>query len=257
MELKTALSKMEEMLALMNEFYQNQLTQEKRDHLVELYAQVEELIHQFEGLQTISVPGFGKERPVYKDYVAAGWLAASTVYVDEGRTQLIKVMSKIRSRLTDPGKPEVPASVDQLLRALGRFRECCQFIRAPPGNEQSVQDIVWIMLRAQFDRVDRENVLPRFGAKTYRPDFGVPDLRTLVEVKYIGPKTDVGAIQEEILADVPGYLSSSSEYAGIVALVYDAAHKLRDPRKFIEDLGTVEGISQVIVVPGIGTPVES
>jgi REase_DpnII-MboI len=47
----------------------------------------------------------------------------------------------------------------------------------------------------QFDRVDRENILPRFAAKTYRPDFGVPDLRTFVEVKYIGAKTDVGAIQ--------------------------------------------------------------
>jgi hypothetical protein len=108
----------------------------------------------------------------------------------------------------------------------------------------------------QFDRVDRENILPRFAAKTYRPDFGVPDLRTFVEVKYIGAKTDVGAIQEEILADVPGYLSSSSEYAGIIVLVYDAAHKLRDARKFIEDLGSVEGIRQVIAVPGIGTLAE-
>lgn len=255
MELKTALGKMEEMLKLMSDYFNNQLTQEKRDRLVELYAEVEEVIHQFEGQQAISMPpAFGAKGGVYKDYISAGWLTSSTIFVDQGRTQLIKVIAKVRSRLNDPGTPAAPASIDQLIRALQRFRECCQFIETAPSNERAVQDIVWIMLRAQFDRVDRENVLPRFGAKTYRPDFGVPDLRTLIEVKFIGSKTDIGSIQEEILADVPGYLASPSEYGGIVVLTYDAAHKLRDARKFIEDIQSVEGIRDVIVVPGIGPP---
>ena len=252
MDLNTALTKLEEMLQLMSGYFHNNLTQEERDRLVGLYAEVEDVIHQFEGVEQIGVPGLGKARSKYKDYVAAGWLSTSTMYVDEGRTQLIKVISKVRSRLKDPGAMQAPTSIDQLLRALNRFRECCQFIKNTPENEQGVQDIVWIMLRAQFDRVDREDVLPRFGAKTYRPDFGVPDLRTLVEIKFVGPKTAVGKIQEEIIADVPGYLTNNSAYCGIVVLVYDAAHKLRDARKFVEDLKTVEGILEVIVVPGIG-----
>jgi hypothetical protein len=107
------------------------------------------------------------------------------------------------------------------------------------------------MLRAQFDRVDREETLPRFGTKGYKPDFGVPDLTTFVEVKFIGEKTEVAKIQEEILADVPGYLQAASQYTGIVVLVYDAAHKLRDSRKFIEDLRSVQGIVEVFVIPGI------
>ena len=111
--------------------------------------------------------------------------------------------------------------------------------------------MIWIILRSQFDRVDREATLPKFGVKGYKPDFGVPDLRTLIEVKFVGQKTDPAAIQEEVLADVPGYLTGNAAYAGLVVFVYDAAHKLLDPRKFVEDLRRVDGITEVIVVPGI------
>jgi hypothetical protein len=115
-----------------------------------------------------------------------------------------------------------------------------------------VQDVLWIILRSHFDRVDREDVLPRLGAKTYRPDFGLPDLGVFVEAKFISDKTDVGAIQEEILADLPGYLRAGSTYSGILVLVYDAGHKLRDARKFIEELRLIDGILDVLVIPGVG-----
>ena len=71
-------------------------------------------------------------------------------------------------------------------------------------------------------------------------------------MKFVGEKTEVARIQEEILGDVPGYLGGSSTYTGILVFVYDAAHKLRDPRKFIEDLRSVDGILEVLVIPGIG-----
>jgi hypothetical protein len=102
--------------------------------------------------------------------------------------------------------------------------------------------------------VDREEMLPRFGAKSYRPDFGIPDLQMLIEVKFIGASTNLAAIQEEILADVPGYLTDG-RFIGIIELVYDHAHKLRDPR-IVEDLRKVDGIVEVLVVPGIGRPPE-
>ena len=42
------------------------------------------------------------------------------------------------------------------------------------------------------------------------------------------------------------------KYTGILVLVYDQGQKLRDPRKFIEDIQSVEGILNVQVIPGIG-----
>jgi hypothetical protein len=108
------------------------------------------------------------------------------------------------------------------------------------------------MLRSHFDRVDREDTLPRFGAKNYRPDFGIPELRQLIEVKFIGDKTSLPEIQESIIADIPGYFTGNSRFDAVIILVYDYAHKLRDPRKFIEDLRTVDEITDVLVIPGIG-----
>ena len=73
----------------------------------------------------------------------------------------------------------------------------------------------------------------------------------MVEVKFVGEATRPSDIQEEILADVPGYLQDQSRYDAILVIVYDAAHKLRDDRKFIEDLKSTPGIVEVLVVPGI------
>ena len=108
------------------------------------------------------------------------------------------------------------------------------------------------MLRSHFDRLGKEETLPRFGVKSYRPDLGIPDLRVLIEAKFVGPRTDVSRIQEEVLADIPGYLSTTTSYDSVVIFIYDAAHKLLDPTKFVEDLRSVEGIIDVIVAPGVG-----
>lgn len=147
---------------------------------------------------------------------------------------------------------QIEHSVTNLVQILRRFRECCQYIKDLPRDEKAVQDIMWIMLKSQFDRLDREETLLKFGTKSYKPDFGIPDLQILVEAKFVGDKTPVSKIQEEIIADIPGYLNESTKYKSIVALVYDAAHKLRDSRKFVEDLKSIDGIVDVLVIHGIG-----
>jgi hypothetical protein len=255
MSLKTALAKLTEMLSLVDLLESNPsgFGQPNMDKLTGLYGEVEEVIHQFEGIQSILVPQFGGAPPTkHKDFFSAGYLSGRTFNKADGRRMLVKVIGKVRAKLDTPLELEASPSILQLQVTLSRFRECCQYIQAPPNNERAVQDIIWIMLRAQFDRVDREETLPKFGVKSYRPDFGVPDLRTLIEVKFIGPKTELSSIQEELLADVPGYLSQNTRYAGLVIFVYDAAQKLLDPRKFIEDVGSVAGITKVFVIPGIG-----
>lgn len=254
MDLKTALGKLEEMRGLMDQYFaeEGKFPREGWDTMFELYGEVEEVINRIEGQQKIEVDAYGGHKTIHPNYISAGWLSGRTFRTGQGRTQLVKVIGKVRQMISNPGVPETPASVSQLTRSLQRLRECCQYIETPPKNERAVQDIVWVMLRAQFDRVDREDTLPRFGAKGYRPDFGVPDLNTFVEVKFIGERTMVADVQEEILADVPGYLRAAPGYTGIVVLVYDAAHRLRDSRKFTEDLRSVGGIIEVLVVPGIG-----
>ena len=220
--------------------------------LVSLYGEVADVIEQFEGRAEIVIPGGHGTKSVFPNYIEAGYLSGRTMHTHQGYTQLLKVIGKVRAQASRMPRPRDESSVSLLLRILGRFRECCQYLREPPADERAVQDVVWIMLRSQFDRVDREGTLPKFGLKSYRPDFGVPEVRTLVEVKFIGDKTDPARTQDELLADVPAYLTNQSAYDGIVIVVYDAAHKLRDPVPFVEDLRRVEGVLDVIVVPGIG-----
>jgi len=215
-----------------------------------LYGELEEVILRFAGVREIASKEPGS--PVYRNYIEAMMLSPFTTYSSQGYFELLKVIGRIQQQVKDPSLPLAAQSVTDVVRVLSRFRECCQYVSQPPKDERDVQDIMWIMLRANFDRLDRENALPKFGAKGYKPDFGVPDVGVLVEAKFIGENTKVPDIQEEILADIPGYVQSNSAYSGVVELVYDQAQKLRDARKFIEDLSKVAGILNVQVIPGIG-----
>jgi hypothetical protein len=254
MNYQAALEKLEALRELVEKAYRKngEMTKEDYNELCIRYGAVEELISRVAGVAEISVPLFHGAKPaIYPNFIEAGYLSGRTIHRHEGYTQLLKVIGKVRQLAEDPEVPQVGPSVTVLIQVLRRFRECCQYIQSPPSNEKGVQDILWISLRSHFDRLEREETLPRFGAKAYRPDFGIPDLRILVEVKFIGENTEIASIQEGILADIPGYLADASQYDGIVELVYDHAQKLRDPRRFIDDLKSVEGIIEVIVVPGI------
>ena len=259
MNYEDALKRLERLRELIDKYMplQNQSAPDVQDllrQIYEAYGEVEEIIERIEGRGSVTVPPLrgGMQPATYSNFIEAGFLSGFNAHAHQGYAQLLKIIGKVRRIAADPALIHDEVSIAALVRTLNRFRECCQYVREPPSLERDVQDIVWIMLRSQLDRVDREDTLPKFGGKAYKPDFGVPELGTLVEVKFIGEKNDIGTIQEGILADIPGYLADHTRYKSVVVLVYDAAHKLRDPRKFIEDLRTVDGIIEVLVIPGIG-----
>jgi hypothetical protein len=257
MEYAEALDKLEELRSLMDAARKDDasLSDEERAEMCMLYGELEEVVTRAIGVSPVVVPQMHDNPPVtFNNLIEAGYFSCWTTHRHQGYAQLLRVIGRVRALAEDPNLPQRPQSVAELLRTLGRFRECCQYVQVPPKDEREVQDIIWIMLRSQHDHLEREEGLPRFGAKGYRPDFGVPDLDCLVEVKFIGEKTDVPSIQESVLADVPGYLSASSRYKSLIVFVYDYAHKLRDAKRFIEDLRSVAGIVDVLVVPGIGQP---
>lgn len=252
-----ALGKLNELKDCFYKFHwDNSLSAEAREELREripiLYGELEELYIKMVGIHQVETKGGRGQTAVYQNYLEAAVLSPWTYWLDEGYKELLKVIGKVQRLANNPTPIRNEQSVTQLIQILRRFRECCQYIKDPPSDEKDVQDIMWIMLRSQFDRLDREDTLPKFGVKSYKPDFGIPDLQVLIEAKFISEKTSVPRIQEEILADVPAYLNESSNYISLVILVYDSGHKLLDSRKFIEDLKSVEGIIEVIVIPGIG-----
>lgn len=251
MDYTQILAKLEKLRNGLQQVRNGDTSQEIQDEIAVQYGEVEEIIHQVLGIDHIEVPLLHSGSMVCRNYIEAGYFSGRTIHRTPGYKQLLKVIGKVK-QLTESGVLlEETTSRSDLLQILKRFRECCQHLKQPLENEKDVQDIIWIMLRSQFDRVEREVVLPMFGTKTYRPDFGLPDLSVLVEVKFIGLKTSPAVIQEGILADIPGYLQESSPYTGIVVLVYDDANKLLESRRVKEDLGQADGILEVIIVPSI------
>jgi len=257
MDYKEALRELEELLRLVEKAMREDYGQDKDPHTLhrELclrYGALEELITRFGGATEIQVVGRGGGRIHCKNYIEAGYMTGRTTYAYAGYCQLLKIIGKVRQLSEDPTIPHAPQSITEVARVLRRFRECCQYLSKKLEDEEDVKNVIWIMLRSHFDRVERENALQRFGVKNYKPDFGIPDLSVVIECKYIGDKAKPAAVQDAIQADVPGYLGAHSGYQHMIVFVYDAAHKLLDARRFIDDLRKLDGIQDVIVVPGIG-----
>lgn len=254
MDYKTALRKLEELLSCLDKTDDNAEVHSSidRDRPRILYGEVEEIIQQIVGVHPVEVPLFGNTVVSYPNLIEAGYFSGRTFHKYAGRNELLKVIGRVRQLAENPQVIQINPSANNVIQILRRFRECCQYIVAPPTNEKEVQEILWIMLRAQCELLQREETLKTFGVKAYRPDFGLPDLRLLIEAKFIGQKTNPASIQGEIFADIPGYLNETSQYDAIIVFIYDFAHKLRNPTPLISDLKKVDGIFEVIVMPGIG-----
>lgn len=121
-------------------------------------------------------------------------------------------------------------------------------------NEGDVQRIVWAILRPAFPDLVDEEFLRKFGAKNYKPDFGIPSLRLLIEAKYVNASKTVGEIQDELQADVIGYRESSSEYTRILFFVYDTRGEVAAQTELRRVICAQPGVEDLIVVvgPGLG-----
>jgi hypothetical protein len=220
----------------------------------EIYRELEGLIERFVGRSEIIVPAVKSGTPasLHPNFIAAGFLSGRTIHVQEGYLQLTKIIGEVRRLAKESSVSREERSLDALVHTLRRFRECCQYLCEAPSCERDVQEIAWIMLRSQFDRVEREDSLPMFAARSFKPNLGVPELQTLIDVRFVGKRTNVSQVEEEILSDAAGYLADQSRYDSLIILVYDAAHRLRGPRKSVEDLRSIDGMIDVIVIPGVG-----
>jgi hypothetical protein len=162
------------------------------------------------------------------------------------------MLADVLDRLCAEGARLLPVrDVEYLIRVLRRFPQCLKRERENLRNEDDVQRVLWTMLRAHFDDLVDEEYLRRFGLKNYRLDIGVRSLRTIVEAKYVRPGEGLGKFQDQVLADVQGYLKSTEEFDKLVVLIYDCSHKLSVNTQFVTDMKRVSGIEDVIVVPSV------
>ena len=119
--------------------------------------------------------------------------------------------------------------LDKLLHSLRRFPFCLKREPERPKDERHVQRILWTMLRAQYNNVEDEEVLERFGLKHYKNDFGIPSLPTIIEAKFHRRRQSPKQLQEELMVDVVGYLSKpTSKYRNIIFFIYNTSGSALD-----------------------------
>jgi len=121
-------------------------------------------------------------------------------------------------------------------------------IQWPITSEREVQDILWALLRTAFDDVVDEEPLRKVGHSSYRPDFGLPRLGVLVEVKYVRSAADFKKIEKEVMEDSVAYLREASTYKKIVVFIYDESASVQDHDITAAALRELEHVIDVIIV---------
>lgn len=121
-------------------------------------------------------------------------------------------------------------------------------IKWPIENEKEIQDILWLMLKPFFDDLVDEQFLPKLGHSSYKPDFALPSLRILLEVKFVKKRGDFKKIEKEIMEDSVGYLTKTKDYDKIIVFIYDNSCSVQEHDETRRDLIKINGIEDVIIV---------
>lgn len=148
---------------------------------------------------------------------AAVWTAALRILAGRAATELV---------------PDVDALVETLIATQSAFRRWVWDTKpnrnaVTPArwlidNEAHVQSFLWAILEPRFgDQLRDEQYLPGYGQLQPRFDFGLADLKVIVEVKIARTIGDFSKIEEEVAGDTGIYFSDPGRYDRMVAYVYD------------------------------------
>lgn len=101
-----------------------------------------------------------------------------------------------------------------------------------PNNETEVQDHVETIFNVAGIKFSRDKVSFKYSTRSYKPDFIIEDLETVVEVKFCNSKGDESKIITEINDDVVAY---KTKYKILIFIMYDMG-VIIDEDKFKEDI---------------------
>jgi hypothetical protein len=93
-------------------------------------------------------------------------------------------------------------------------------------DEYHVQSLLWAMLYPIFkEQLVDEIVLPGYGQLQPRADFGIVNLKLIVEVKILRTKADFTNFEEQIAGDLGLHFSEPDRFDRMIAYFYDDCDK--------------------------------
>jgi hypothetical protein len=89
-------------------------------------------------------------------------------------------------------------------------------------SEAHVQAFLWAMLYPGFgDQLRDEQYLPGYGMKQPRYDFGIVNLKLIIEVKILRTPANFKEVEEQIAGDTGVYFSDTARFDKMVVYIYD------------------------------------
>jgi hypothetical protein len=117
-------------------------------------------------------------------------------------------------------------------------------------NEYHVQNLMWAVLAPVLADLEDEENRPSLGQKKPRADLGIRSLRTIIEVKFMrsAGQPACAKIIEEVAADASLYLSRSTVYDNIIAVVWDDLAQTEQHAELKAGLEASSGVSAAIIL---------
>jgi hypothetical protein len=145
-------------------------------------------------------------------------------------------------RVECPKESDIPA-FRQIEKLLTRFHLVAQQLKKRHAgrytfgitDEYDVQDLLYALLRIEFDDIREEEPTPSSAGKSARMDFLLKKQRIVIEVKKTREKLADKEIGDELLVDIARY-KNHPDCSTLVCFVYDPDQRIKNPAGLKQDL---------------------
>ncbi len=145
--------------------------------------------------------------------------------------------------------PSRESALSSIAKTLSRLGTCTsELTHWDDSKETSIQEIAYVMLRSQYDRVRREVHTSDGPKRAYRSDLHVEDVDIVVEVKRIRNSAHAASLQAELNDDIIGYRQKNVG-GGIVFVIWDSERYIRDRDYFRQAYEGKDRLLRLVFVP--------
>lgn len=139
--------------------------------------------------------------------------------------------------------PADDAGFTNALNTCNRFGDVARQLRSHRKNhsplllkdEYDVQYLLHALLKLHFDDVRPEERTQSYAGSSASADFVLPDIKVVIEVKFVRDSKDTKQIGKEIIEDIPHY-EKHSDCERMFVLIYDPERVLKNPVGWKNDL---------------------
>lgn len=115
-------------------------------------------------------------------------------------------------------------------------------------DEYDVQDLLHALLRLYYDDIRKEEWTPSYAGNSYRVDFYIPEIETIIEVKKTRDTLKDKKLSEELTIDVAAY-QKKEKCKHLFCFIYNPDRLLDNPVAIKNDIERIApGFVQVFIV---------